>query len=129
MAAADAVSKRVWSPPRLVLPDNAVDGEGGADDSITEPNDDSDARDAADAIASFCTGLQGDLCGLERPALSVEISLVAALLEYGDRMDADFRDEELGELERFKLSALERLHFLEGVLVEGEMMLEGTVTA
>jgi hypothetical protein len=96
---------------------------------MTEPSDDKDANDAAEAIAAFCTGLQGDLCDLERPALSVEMSLVAALLEYGERIDVDFRDEELGELERFKLSAFDKLHFLDGVLVAGEATFAGMVTA
>ena len=60
--------------------------------------------------------------------LYVEMSFVADLFEYGDRIEADFRDEELGELERLKFNAFERLHFLDGVFATGEAIVAGMET-
>ena len=55
------------------------------------------------------------------------MSFVADLFEYGESMEADFR-EEFGELVRLRLSALERLHFLLGVFIGGEATVVGIVT-
>lgn len=87
----------------------------------TEPTDDSEVRDPADTIASGCFVsqlLEGTTALVEAPR-SLDVDLRNGCPKEtarGLRAKEDFWLDDEGELVILRLSALEKLHFLEGVL-------------